>query len=94
MDKIWDAIDTLVYESGGGVKTSETLGRQGIRGLALLLEDGRVAFVMNPPAAAAALPPLARGGFEGSGPMAPLLKGAGSANGADWGIPSQGGADL
>ncbi len=48
----------------------------------------------NPPATGlrpAALPPLARGAFGAewfvSVPKAPLLKGAGTAAGGDWGIP-------
>ncbi len=42
MEQIWEAIDTLVCESGG-VIPSETLGRQGVKGIALLLESGQVA---------------------------------------------------
>lgn len=43
MEQIWEAIDTLARESGGGVIPSETLGRQGVKGIALLLESGQVA---------------------------------------------------
>lgn len=96
MNKLMDALDALARKSGGGVIPSKTLAGQGIKGVALFLEDGRVALIGNPPATGSAGgPPLfSKGGFEESSQEDPLLKGAGSAEGADWGIPSQGGEAL
>lgn len=45
MDNLWEAIDTLARESGGGVIPPETLAAQGIRGIAIFLEDGSVAVI-------------------------------------------------
>lgn len=44
MEKLWDAINALAYESGGGV-IPESLATQEIRGIALFLDDGSVAVV-------------------------------------------------
>lgn len=44
MDKLWEAIDALANKSGG-VVPSETLAAQGIRGIALFLENGSVAVI-------------------------------------------------
>lgn len=43
MDPFWEEIHTLVSKSGGGVNPLESLGAQGIRGIALFLSDGSVA---------------------------------------------------
>lgn len=45
MDKLWEAIDTLARESGGGVIPSKTIVPQGIQGFALFLDDGTVAVI-------------------------------------------------
>jgi len=45
MEKLWEAISTLVCESAGGGVIPEHLAAQGIRGIAVFLEDGSVAVV-------------------------------------------------
>lgn len=46
MDNLWEAIDTLTRESeGGGVIPSESLAAQGIRAVALFLDNGQIAFI-------------------------------------------------
>lgn len=45
MDKLWEAIGTLVRESDGGVKSLETIEPQEVAGVALLMRDGQVAVI-------------------------------------------------
>ena len=45
MNALTDLLSTLVRESGGGGNPLKTLEPQGIRGVVLLLNDGRVAVI-------------------------------------------------